>query len=64
MTGVSRQKQKLLTMKKLFETKTDEKHTITGNRLIEILGDYGIKAERKISMTISRPSATAEWILR
>ena len=42
MTGVSRQKQKLLTMKKLFETKTDEKHTITGNRLIEILGDYGI----------------------
>ena len=47
MTGVSRQKQKLLTMKKLFETKTDEKHTITGNRLIEILGDYGIKAERK-----------------
>ena len=63
MTGVSRQKQKLLTMKKLFETKTDEKHTITGNRLIEILGDYGIKAERK-TMTISRPSATAEWILR
>ena len=47
MTGVSRQKQKLLTMKKLFETKTDEKHTITGNRPIEILGDYGIKAERK-----------------
>ena len=34
-------------MKKLLETKTDEKHTITGNRLIEILGDYGIKAERK-----------------
>ena len=61
MTGVSRQKQKLLTMKKLFETKTDEKHTITGNRLIEIPGDYGIKAER---MTTSRPSATAEWILR
>lgn len=47
MTGVSRQKQKLLTMKKLFETKTDEKHTITGNRLIEILGEYDIKAERK-----------------
>ncbi|WP_295209388.1 WYL domain-containing protein [Ruminococcus sp.] len=47
MTGLSRQKQKLLTMKKLFETRTDEKHTITGNRLIEILGEYGIKAERK-----------------
>ena len=60
MTGVSRQKQKLLTMKKLFETKTDEKHTITGNRLIEILGDYGVR----LSTTISRPSATAEWILR
>ena len=39
--------EKLLTIEKLFETKTDEKHTITGNRLIEILGDYGIKAERK-----------------
>ena len=53
MTGVSRQKQKLLTMKKLFETKTDEKHTITGNRLIEILGDYGIKAERKTIYDLS-----------
>lgn len=31
-------------MKKLFETKTDEKHTITGNRLIEILGDYRHKS--------------------
>ena len=34
-------------MKKLFETKTDEKHSLTGARLIEILGEIGIKAERK-----------------
>ena len=47
MTGLSRQKQKLLFMKQLFEHRTDEKHTLTGNRLIEILGENGIKAERK-----------------
>ncbi len=34
-------------MKQLFERRTDEKHTLTGNRLIEILGENGIKAERK-----------------
>ena len=34
-------------MKQLFEHRTDEKHTLTGNRLIEILGENGIKAERK-----------------
>ena len=47
MTGLSRQKQKLLFMKQLFERRTDDKHTLTGNRLIEILGENGIKAERK-----------------
>ena len=47
MAGLSRQKQKLLTMKQYFEQKTDDEHSITGNRLIEILGQYGIKAERK-----------------
>lgn len=34
-------------MKKLFESKTDEKHAITGAKLIEVLGQEGIKAERK-----------------
>ena len=34
-------------MKQYFEQKTDDEHSITGNRLIEILGQYGIKAERK-----------------
>ncbi len=34
-------------MKQLFERRTDDKHTLTGNRLIEILGENGIKAERK-----------------
>ena len=47
MAVVSRQKQKLLTMKKLFETRTDEDHSLTGAKLIEILGGIGIKAERK-----------------
>ena len=47
MAGLSRQKQKLLTMKQYFEQKTDDEHSITGNRLIEILAQYGIKAERK-----------------
>lgn len=47
MAGLSRQKQKLLTMKKLFESKTDENHSITGARLIDILAGCGIKAERK-----------------
>jgi predicted DNA-binding transcriptional regulator YafY len=43
----SRQKLKLLTMKKLFESRTDEDHSFTGAKLIEILGGIGIKAERK-----------------
>lgn len=47
MAGLSRQKQKLLTMKKLFESKTDENHSITGAKLIETLAQEGIKAERK-----------------
>ncbi|MBR1862818.1 MAG: WYL domain-containing protein [Ruminococcus sp.] len=47
MAGLSRQKQKLLTMRKLFESKTDQDHSITGARLIEVLAQDGIKAERK-----------------
>lgn len=47
MAGLSRQKQKLLTMKQLFESKTDENHSITGAKLIETLSEDGIKAERK-----------------
>lgn len=47
MAGLSRQKQKLLTMKRIFETKTDEDHPITGAKLIELLKYEGIKAERK-----------------
>lgn len=41
------QKQKLLVMKKYFETETDENHHVTGNQLIEYLSRQGIKAERK-----------------
>ncbi len=47
MAVEARQKLKLLTMKKFFETETDEKHTVTGAKLIEWLGSRGIKAERK-----------------
>ena len=34
-------------MEQLFRSRTDENHAITGNQLIDILGDMGIKAERK-----------------
>lgn len=47
MNGVSRQKQKLLIMERLFRERTDETHVITGNELISILVDMGLKAERK-----------------
>ena len=47
MAGVSRQKQKLLRMEQLFNSKTDEQHAITGGDLIKILEEMGIKAERK-----------------
>ena len=47
MAGLSKQKQKLLMMKEFFEHRTDEDHAVTGSRLIEILADNGIKAERK-----------------
>ena len=47
MAGASRQKQKLLVMERLFMERTDEAYAITGNELIRILGDMGIKAERK-----------------
>ena len=47
MAGQSIQKQKLLLMEQLFNKRTDEEHPLTGNQLIEILGNSGIKAERK-----------------
>lgn len=47
MAGLSKQKQKLLLMEQLFNKRTDEDHPLTGNQLIEILGNEGIKAERK-----------------
>lgn len=47
ITSVSKQKQKLLLMKKIFEIRTDEEHPLTGAELIKILASYDIKAERK-----------------
>lgn len=47
MTGLSKQKQKLLIMEQLFNKRTDEDHALTGNQLIDILSNQGIKAERK-----------------
>lgn len=47
MAGLSKQKQKLLIMEQLFNKRTDEEHALTGNQLIELLGNEGIKAERK-----------------
>lgn len=46
-TGVSRQKQKLLFMRRVLLEQTDEQHPITVNQLINILADNGIKEERK-----------------
>ncbi|MGN0601882.1 MAG: helix-turn-helix transcriptional regulator [Oscillospiraceae bacterium] len=47
MAGLSKQKQKLLIMEQLFKRRTDEDHALTGNQLIDILSNEGIKAERK-----------------
>lgn len=47
MAGLSRQKQKLLILEQLFNKRTDEDHALTGNQLIDILNNSGIKAERK-----------------
>lgn len=47
MAGLSKQKQKLLIMEQMFNKRTDEEHALTGNQLIELLGNEGIKAERK-----------------
>ena len=47
MSGVSRQKQKLLIMEQVFNKRTDEDHPLTGNQLIQILKNNDIKAERK-----------------
>lgn len=46
-TGVSRQKQKLLFMRKVLLEQTDQQHPITVNQLINTLADNGIKEERK-----------------
>ncbi len=45
------QKQKLLYIQKLLEEKTDEKHGVTVNEIIEYLEDKGISAERKAIYT-------------
>ena len=47
MAGQSIQNRKLLLMEQLVNKRTDEDHPLTGNQLIEILGNAGIKAERK-----------------
>ena len=51
-------------MKQYFERKTDEDHSITGNKLIDILATYGIKAERKtIYDDIKKPNVmTYEYL--
>ncbi|MFT3951265.1 MAG: WYL domain-containing protein [Oscillospiraceae bacterium] len=47
MAGLSKQKQKLLTMRQIFWEKTDEAHALTGKQLIDLLAAEGISAERK-----------------
>lgn len=47
MEGLSKQKQKLLIMQQIFNSRTDDDHPLTGNQLIDMLNNNGIKAERK-----------------
>ena len=46
-TGVSKQKQKLLLMRKILLENTDEDNPMTGNQIIDYLAMNGIKEERK-----------------
>ena len=47
MAGNARQKLKLLFLKELFETSTDENHGVTMEEILSFLKDKGIDAERK-----------------
>lgn len=47
MAGMSRQKQKLLLLKEMLESQTDENHSLTVAQIISKLEAMGIKAERK-----------------
>ncbi len=47
MAGLSKQKQKLLAMRRIFIEKTDEEHSLSGKQLIEMLAAESITAERK-----------------
>ena len=47
MARSSRQKQKLLYLKKILLEKTDESHGLTTNEIINLLAGYDIKVERK-----------------
>ncbi len=47
MAGMSKQKQKLLILKELLETETDENHSLTVAQIISRLESMGLKAERK-----------------
>ncbi len=47
MAGMSKQKQKLLILKELLESETDENHSLTVAQIISRLESMGLKAERK-----------------
>lgn len=47
MPRKSRQKEKLLYLRKIMLEKTDEAHPLTANEIIQQLASYGIEAERK-----------------
>ena len=47
MPRAENQKLKLLILKQIFETETDENHPLNAQQLIELLAKYGIRAERK-----------------
>jgi predicted DNA-binding transcriptional regulator YafY len=47
MARTENQKQKILALLDIFKEYTDDEHGITMARIIELLGNYGINAERK-----------------
>lgn len=47
MAGNARQKLKILYLKELFETRTDENHGVTMEEILSYLSERGITAERK-----------------
>lgn len=47
MPKQSNQKDRILVLKEIFEQETDDDHSLTAKRLMEILENKGMKVDRK-----------------